>query len=286
MSGGTPKTVAQIIADLTARFSAAGLDTARLDARVLVARAMGRDPSLLFAATDEIPSLQITAVVESFAQRRLSHEPVSRIKGEREFWGLPFKITAATLDPRPDTETVVSAVLATKSLFDGPRILDLGTGTGCILLSILKDWPTASGLGIDVNPGAVAVAIENARALALTERASFQEGDWCAGVAGSFDIVTSNPPYIAATEISLLAPEVRQFDPLLALNGGIDGLSAYRLLVPQVYACLAPNGRLFLEIGADQAAAVTTILAAAGFDMRTEHRDLGGFVRCLEAHKG
>jgi release factor glutamine methyltransferase len=286
MAGGGPQTVSQIIADLTARFAAAGLDSARLDARVLVAQALGREPGLLFAAANDILSTQETALVEAFAHRRLAHEPVSRIKGMREFWGLPFKVTPATLDPRPDTETLVSAVLGAKSLYETPRILDLGTGTGCILISILKDWPGASGLGVDLNPGAVATATENAAALGLGPRAHFQEGDWCSGIQGSFDIVTSNPPYIPAAVLPTLAPEVRVFDPALALDGGEDGLAAYRRLIPQAFALLYPKGRLFLEIGAGQAPSIAQILAGSGFGIPTEYRDLAGFVRCLEAAKG
>jgi release factor glutamine methyltransferase len=196
---------------------------------------------------------------------------------------MDFILTPDTLDPRPDTETLVAAVLDLRTASATPRILDLGTGTGCILLAILKDWPQASGIGVDVNPGTVKAAADNAVRLGFASRAIFQKGSWADGLSETFDIIVSNPPYIAATELPGLAPEVTRFDPKLALIGGTDGLAAYRALIPSVRRRLAPKGRLFLEIGARQAESVTGLLTAGGFCVRGEHRDLNGVVRCLEA---
>jgi release factor glutamine methyltransferase len=276
-------TVGQAIADMTARFAAAGIETARLDARVLVGHALNIEPSLLFARSDIEIAPETAALLETFAARRLAHEPVSRIVGKREFWGMDFAVTKDTLDPRADTETLVSAVLGVKDQYTAPRILDLGTGTGCILLAILKDWPEATGVGIDLNPGAVEAAQENAATLAHASRAKFQQGNWCAGLAGTFDIIVSNPPYIRAADVANLMDEVRRFDPLLALSGGGDGLAAYRDIIPGARAHLNPGGRLFLEIGAGQEADIAALLNAGGLHPMAEYRDLAGIVRCLEA---
>ena len=276
-------TVGQIIADMTARFAVAGIETARLDARVLTGHVLNIEPSLLFARSDmEMPPEKAT-LLETFAARRLAYEPVSRIIGKREFWGMDFALTADTLDPRADTETLVSAVLGVKDQYTAPRILDLGTGTGCILLSILKDWPEATGVGIDLNPGAVTAAQANASTLGFSSRASFQQGDWYAGLTGTFDIIVSNPPYIVAAEVATLMDEVRRFDPLLALSGGDDGFAAYRVIIPGAQAHLSPGGRLFLEIGIGQELAATSLLASCGLQPMAEYRDLAGIVRCLEA---
>lgn len=281
--GLMPRTVGQAVADLTARFAAIDPGSARLDARVLVAHALGMEPSFLFSRSGDTLSPDAETKIDDFSSRRLAHEPVSRIVGHREFWGMEFGLTADTLDPRADTETLVSAVLAAKSRYASPRILDLGTGTGCILLAVLKEWPEAVGLGIDLNPGAVIAATNNARHLGLDARASFREGNWCEGLADSFDIIVSNPPYIADDEMSRLAPGVAHFDPGLALRGGVDGLVAYRAIIPAARRLLTAAGRLYLEIGANQTKDVAALLVANGFSHPVEYRDLAGFVRCLEA---
>jgi release factor glutamine methyltransferase len=277
------RTIAGAVSELTAAFDAMGLDTPRLDARILVGHAVKLEPSLLFARADRVLTDEEAVLVRNFAMRRQRREPVSRIVGHRGFWGMDFALTPDTLDPRADTETLVAAVLDLRTATAAPRILDLGTGTGCILLAILKDWPNASGIGVDINPGAVKAAADNAARFGFASRAVFQKGSWADGLSETFDIIVSNPPYIAATELPGLAPEVTRFDPKLALSGGTDGLAAYRALIPSVRRRLAPKGRLFLEIGARQAETVTSLLKAGGFSPRAEHRDLGGVVRCLEA---
>jgi release factor glutamine methyltransferase len=277
------RTISQAVADLTARFAAVAPDSARLDARVLIAHAVGVDPSALFARSSDMLSLETEKAIEVSALRRLAHEPVSRIVGCREFWGMDFVLTADTLDPRADTETLVSAVLALREKYTAPRVLDLGTGTGCVLLAILKDWPGATGIGVDLNPGAVAAAAANAVRLGFGARATFRQSSWCDGLSETFDIVVSNPPYITDGEMAVLAPNVARFDPALALRGGADGLTAYRALIPAARRHLSPAGRIFLEIGAGQAADVSALLARDGFGNSVKHMDLAGLVRCLEA---
>ncbi len=279
------KTLGHLIADITERFTRAGIDTARLDARVLTGHALGMDASRLFARSDELVDEAAAARLEGLVRQRLDHTPVSRIVGHREFWGMDFKLGPDTLDPRPDTEAVVAAALMLKPALKAPRVLDLGTGTGCILLAILKDWPEATGLGIDVSAGALATAAENAGSLGLASRAAFRQSNWCDAVSETFDIVVSNPPYITEAEMAGLAPEVALFDPERALVGGADGLGAYRLLIPQAWVRLHPGGRLFLEIGQGQGPAVARLLEGAGFHLVGEHKDLAGILRCLEAER-
>jgi release factor glutamine methyltransferase len=274
-------TVAEAVARLTTDFTAAGIESARLDARILIGHVLNLEPSLLFARGElKIADTEKNAL-QAMAARRLAHEPVSRILGQREFYGLAFKVTPDTLDPRPDTETMVDAVLAEKKRFTAPRVLDLGTGTGCILLAILSEWPEATGLGIDISPGAVAIAAGNARSLGLAARAGFRTGVWTQGLAGPFDIIVSNPPYVTDGEFSGLAPDVRLYDPRGALTAGHDGLAAYRALLPPAARLLSPDGRLFLEIGAGQGDAVVHLATAAGLRIQARHADLGGLERCL-----
>lgn len=280
MSAGGPS-VSHVIAGLAARFAEVDPDTARIDARLLVAHALGVEPSALFARSTAAVPAEALAAIETLAARRLAHEPVSRILGRREFWGLDFLITPDTLDPRPDTETLVAAALQSKERSKGSRILDLGTGSGCVLLAILKDWPEATGLGVDISAGAVAAARENARRLGLAERAKFQVGDWCAGLDERFDLIVSNPPYIADSEIAELSPTVSLYDPRAALEGGLDGLAAYRALIPLARRHLGEKGALFLEIGAGQEKAVAELLIRAGFRPPETYRDISARVRCL-----
>lgn len=272
---------ADAVAELTRDFTSAGFESARLDARILVGHVLRLEPSLLFARGDTIVPPADVEKLRAFARRHLAHEPVSRIIGEREFYGLSFKITPDTLDPRPDTETVVDAVLELRGTIAAPRILDLGTGTGCIPLAILRHWPDATATGIDIAPGAVSVAMENARALGLEGRARFSVENWEAGLGGQFDVVVSNPPYVTDADYAALAPEVRLYDPRAALIAGGDGLAAYRALLAPVAKILAPKGQVFLEIGVGQGDAVTGLAAAAGLRLLARRRDLSGIERCL-----
>jgi len=276
-------TIGGAVNELTMQFEAGGLDTPRLDARILVGHVAGLEPSLLFARSDQALTPEQDAVLRAFAGRRLAHEPVSRILGRRAFWGLEFELNAATLDPRPDTETIVSAAIAL-SLPAGANILDLGTGTGCILIAILSELPQARGLGIDQDARAVEAARGNAERLGVAPRARFQVGNWCEGLSETFDLIASNPPYIGDTET--LDPEVADFDPPAALFAGPDGLGAYRILIPAAKERLAASGRLILEIGVTQQEAVESLLNQAGFALEARMPDLSGRVRVLIARSG
>jgi release factor glutamine methyltransferase len=268
------------------RLAAAGVPSSRLDARLLVAEALGLEPQQVFSRPECPVGDDEAARLEALVVRRAQREPMSHVLGRRGFWTLTLKVTADTLDPRPDTETVVEALLAQLGERGRPwRLLDLGTGTGCILLALLSELPNATGLGVDKSPAALEVARENALALGLAGRAGFKLGDWGRDIDECFDAITSNPPYIPDVDIAGLEPEVAGFEPRLALAGGGDGLSCYRALAPDVARLLVPGGVAALEVGRGQAAAVTAILGDAGLTLRAVQRDLGGVERCVVAHR-
>jgi release factor glutamine methyltransferase len=265
---------------------AAGVVSARLDARLLLARALGVDGAWVFSHPDHVLQSAEAAAFDRLLARRRRREPMSHILGQREFWSMPFKVTADTLDPRPDSETVIEAILEQLPDRRAPlSVLDLGTGSGCLLLALLSELPSATGLGVDISPAALVVAGDNARALGLAGRARLQLGEWGAGLTGPFDIIVANPPYIADGELAGLAPEVRCFEPRLALAGGPDGLAAYRALASQVARLLAssPPAIVAFEVGAGQAPAVSVLLQAAGLAAPTVRRDLGRVERCVIA---
>lgn len=274
---------------LARAFTQAGLDTAALDACILLLDALGIDMTALVAAPHEAIGLAGAGRLARAAQRRLAREPVGRILGEREFWGLPFRLAPATLEPRPDTETLVAAVLdrlRRERRIDAPlRLLDLGTGTGCILVALLAELPAARGIGVDRAAGAAATAQDNARRNGVGERAGFVVGDWAQALAGPFDVLVSNPPYIETGDLGALAPEVRNHDPALALDGGADGLDAYRVLAATLPRLLAPGGLAAFEVGAGQAAAVAALLAGAGCTDITTTADLAGVQRVVAGKK-
>ncbi len=276
-------TIGETVSDLTLRFAAAGIDNPRLDARVLTAHVLDLPPEGLFSrAGDPFPTAQ-AAALDAVVARRLRREPVSRIRGFREFYGLDFQIGPATLDPRPDTETIVEAALRLRVPGKAAQILDLGTGSGCILLAILSAWPEARGVGIDLAADAVEVARGNANRLGLAQRATFVQGDWCEGLIGRFDVIVSNPPYIPDGDIPSLEPEVCDFEPPAALRGGKDGLDAYRALAPQFPARLEAGGTVLLEVGQGQAQDVAEILAAHELPHAAFYEDLGGVTRVVAA---
>jgi release factor glutamine methyltransferase len=274
-------TASEALAPAVTRLNAAGIDGAGRDARVLLAHALGvAADRLTLHLSDEMTPPQATAYEEAVLAR-LARQPVSQIIGHRLFWGLPFKVTRDTLDPRPETETLVAEALTQPFL----KVLDLGTGTGCILLSCLKGMPIAQGIGTDLSPAALAVAAGNACALGLDRRARFQQSDWFSGVDGAFDLIVSNPPYIAEAEMPDLAPEVRDWEPHLALTPGGDGLGAYRSIARGAGARLMPGGRLIVEIGPTQAAAVAGLFAAAGLTTLRVLPDMDGRDRVVVAVK-
>ncbi len=209
---------------------------------------------------------------------------MSRILGSREFWSLDFALGPATLDPRPQSETLIEAVLARLEDRTAPRaVLDLGTGSGCLLLALISELPGAWGLGVDLDPAALGVARLNAAALGLGARTCFLAADWGAALVGRWDVILCNPPYVEAAEIGRLAPEVAAFDPWLALDGGDDGLAAYRRVVPHIGRLLTPSGLTALEVGADQAPAVTALLRQSGLHALDQTCDLAGVAHCILA---
>ncbi len=270
------------------RFRASGVDSPELDARILVGHSLGLDHAALAAAEARELSTQEETAITALAQRRLAREPVARILGWKEFWSLKLRIDPATLVPRPETETVVEAGLATIDA-RGARaqslcIADLGTGSGAILLALLSELPKAFGVGTDVSTAALLVARDNARRLGLT-RAQFVTCDMGAALRGPFDLVVCNPPYIACGEIAALAPEVRDFDPRRALDGGPDGLDFYRAIAAAVPSLLSPHGVLVVELGAGQARPVAALFAAAGLASLPPCPDLMSVPRALTAQR-
>ncbi len=253
---------------LMARFKRASVESADLDARLLVGSVLGLDLTGLIAAAARILTDDEAERLEGFARRRLAGEPSARIVSLKEFWGLPLRLSPATLVPRPDTETVVEAaleILPAESKRDSPlRIADLGTGSGAILLALLSELPNAFGVGTDISVSALQTARDNARQLGFSARAAFLACDFAAALSGPFDLIVSNPPYIRSAEIASLDPEVRDHDPHRALDGGLDGLDAYRLIVPQAARLLASDGALVMEVGHDQSGDVQGVLTAAG----------------------
>lgn len=260
---------------------AAGVESPARDARILLAFALDLPADrLTLHLPDPVPPAA-AARYDAALTARTRHQPVAQITGQRLFWGRSFRVTPAVLDPRPETEVLVATAL--EQPFS--RILDLGTGSGCILLSCLADRPEAHGTGVDLSHSALAIARDNADRLGVAARASFVHSDWCEAVDGQFDLILSNPPYIAAAEMPLLAPDVRLWEPSLALTPGGDGLDAYRIIARQSPARLLPGGRLMVEIGPTQAAEVSALFAAAGLNQIRIRRDLDGRDRVVVAVK-
>ncbi len=239
-------------------------DNPRLEARILLARALGVTREDLIRDPDR----QIeTIAYDVLLKRRIAREPLALIVGHREFWSLEFQVSPATLIPRPDSETLIEAALAAFAKRPPPRrIIDLGTGTGCLLLALLTEYPTAFGIGIDLSPDAAALAKANAAALGLTTRSAFMAGNWTNAVSGRFDLIISNPPYIPALDIGTLMPEVAAYEPRTALDGGEDGYDAYRAIIPLLRGHIEPTGVAILELGVEQAHSVEELARDIGFD--------------------
>jgi release factor glutamine methyltransferase len=266
-------------------FAAAGLDTPALDARVLVGHALGFDHAGLTAAAERVLDPAERERIAAAASRRLAREPVSRIVGMKEFWGLPLRVNPAVLVPRPETETVVATALAALDR-DGDRarplrIADLGTGSGALLLALLNELPNAFAIGTDLSTAALALARDNAQQLGLAARAVFVACDFAAALAGALDLIVANPPYVTSAELAQLAPEVRDHDPSLALDGGPDGLRAYRALVADAPRLIGAAGHMVVEVGAGQADAVASLFASQQPLDVTAARDLAGMSRAL-----
>ena len=275
---------------LTARFRTHAIDSAELDARILVGAALGLDLTGVIAAASRFVTSDESIRLEDFARRRLDGEPVARILGLKEFWGLPLQLSAATLVPRPDTETVVELALEMSHAAPDPdhrlRIADIGTGSGAILLALLSELPDAYGLGTDISAAALRTAKANAARLGFATRADFVACDYAAALSGTFDLIVSNPPYIRSAEIMYLATEVRDHDPHRALDGGTDGLDAYRALIPQAARLLANGGAFVVEVGQGQSRHIEGLMAAAGLTLeRPPKADLAGIRRAVAGRK-
>jgi release factor glutamine methyltransferase len=280
-------TVGEMLASVAARLAAAGIENGRLDARLLVGDATGLSVEAMIADPGvAVDDPGVVARVERLTKRRLTREPMSQILGRREFWSLPFKVTPDVLTPRPDSETLVEAVLSiVPDRSARLSLLDLGVGSGCLLLSLLHALPNARGVGIDRSERALAVARENAEALGLSGRAEMRAGNWGAELADQYDIVVSNPPYIPSDDIETLEPEVSEHEPWLALDGGRDGLDAYRTLAGELPFLVREGGWTALEVGQGQAPVVARLVRAAGFRIERVAADLGGIERVILARR-
>lgn len=263
----------------------------RFEARLLLARAAGLSVEQLVARGAEVVPLAAVTQLRELTARRIRREPMAYILGEREFWGLPFKVSPAVLVPRPDSETVIEAALSLLPERTRPwRLLDLGVGSGCLLLTLLREYPNAMGVGLDLSEAALAVARNNAQALGVAERARLVRGDWRlpgweGELARPFDLVVSNPPYIEASAIDRLMPEVARFEPHEALDGGPDGFAAYRRIAAAASTLLAPGGQLLVEAGEGQAVEISRIFGAAGLVVGTPWKDLAGIDRVVPAQQ-
>lgn len=284
--GNTPAadlTIAQLRRQMTARLAAGGVETPELDARLLLAHALGCPPGELLERGTASAAPELSAAAEALLARRLAGEPVARIFGQKEFWSLTFHLSSDTLVPRPDTETLVEAALSLFPDRAAPlRILDLGTGTGAILAALLSERPAATGIAVDRSENAARTARDNLEANGLADRASVLVGDWGTALVGGFDLVVSNPPYITEDEMAGLAVDVRLHDPRLALVAGADGLAAYRIIAADLPRLLKPGGVAVLELGAGQEPAVSALVQAAGLWILGQARaDLSGIPRAL-----
>lgn len=275
-------TIAEALADAVEHLDEAGVESAHLDARLLMARVLGVGREYLTMNSDAYLSDSEMMAYDALVERRAAREPMAQILGEREFWSLNFRVTADTLDPRPDSETVIEAVLRY-----APRkanrlmIADFGVGTGCLLLSLLSEYPQAHGLGVDISQAALDVAEKNAASLGLTSRTHFHHTSWGDNVHGRYDVIVSNPPYIREGDMEGLEPEVTEYEPRNALVAGEDGLDAYRALLPDVKRLLAPQGVAVLEFGKGQAKAVIALAKENGLRHLETCKDLAATERCV-----
>lgn len=275
-------TIGEALADAVEQLEEAGVDSAHLDARLLLARVLGVSRAYLTMHADAYLSDAELMGFESLLERRIAREPMAQILGEREFWSLSFRVTSDTLDPRPDSESIIEAVLRYVPNKQSRLLMaDFGVGSGCLLLSLLSEYPQAHGLGVDMSEGALDVAEKNAHSLGLATRATFHKTSWGEGVIGRYDVIVSNPPYIREADMETLEPEVTEYEPHSALVGGKDGLDAYRALLPDVKRLLAPRGVAVLEFGQGQAADVTALAEANGLRLVETCKDLAGIERCV-----
>ena len=280
MSGGGAN-VAAALGAAAAALRAAGIDAPRREARLLMQHALGLRPEALLAGDDRPLDRAEATRLAALVRRRAGREPLAYVTGVREFWSLAFAVDRSALVPRPETETVVEAVLARAAhLPPRPRLLDLGTGSGCLLVALLSELRGATGLGIDISAAAVSLARANAARHGLDGRASFIVADWGAPLAARFDVVVTNPPYVAVEALAALAPEIVSHEPQSALAGGADGYACFRRLAPQVARLLVPTGLAAIEVGAGMADEVASLFWAEGLVEIDRRCDLAGIERC------
>lgn len=285
----TSMTLRAALADAAEVLRDAGLEDPRREARLLLGAALGVAPEILLGAPERVMENDQRRLFDSLISRRAAREPAAYILGEREFWSLPFRVSRDTLIPRPDSETLIEAALDGLDDRGAPyRLLDFGTGSGCLLLALLSELRQSSGLGVDVNIGALAVARDNAARLGLGDRSRFLCGDWggalrC-GSRGGFDLIVANPPYIEDSEMAALSPEITGYEPPSALSGGPDGMACYRALAPDLPRLLRPGGRAVIEVGAGRADAVAAIMTDQGLVEKGRRKDLAGIERCILLH--
>ncbi|MFC5066844.1 peptide chain release factor N(5)-glutamine methyltransferase [Flaviflagellibacter deserti] len=277
------RTRRDVLADAVERLRMARRDTPELDARVLLKEALKLSDTDVITKLDDPASPEGVVAFNCMVARRVRGEPVARIIGHREFWGMRFDLGPETLVPRPDTEILVESALAAFRRAPPKRVLDLGTGTGCILISVLSEFPEAAGVGVDKSERATAVARKNAERLGMNGRARFVVGDWASSLDGRFDLIVSNPPYIARGKIADLDVEVSVHDPHLALDGGSDGLHAYRRVAEESARLLPEGGVVIVELGEGQEKDVASIMREAGLKPEKAAPDLAGIPRALAA---
>ncbi len=283
-------TIADALDGVSRRLRDAGFSGARLESRLLAGAALGIPPEMAFVHSERVMNSDEWKRLDDLLARRLEYEPMAYILGHREFWSLPFTVGPGTLIPRPDSETILDSVLShipAKGLESNRswKILDLGTGSGCLLLSLLKEYPASRGTGVDLSEDALALAKDNAGNLGLSSRVDFVKGNWCGGLAGRFDIVVCNPPYIPSAEISDLAPDISRYEPRLALDGGEDGLNSYRHLAPMLGRVISRDSWVFVEIGAGQASDVSGIFLESGLHVIDIMYDIQRIARCMTFRK-
>jgi release factor glutamine methyltransferase len=280
--GQAGRRVRDVLGAARTRLAEAGIETASVDARVLLEFALARPQVWLHANPEALIAAADLDRFEGLLARREQRQPVSQIVGRREFWSLSFDVTRDVLTPRPDSETLIEAVLEQLPDRTAPiRILDLGTGTGCLLLTLLSEYGSATGVGIDVSPAALQVAARNGQKLGLDARVDWMLGQWDTQLDANFDVVISNPPYIESGALAALDRDVVDYEPHLALDGGADGLDAYREILTHMANVLAANGLLAFEIGEGQADAITALASGAGLNLRAARQDLSNILRVL-----
>lgn len=276
------KVIRAALNEASQTLQSAGIDSAALDARLLMQAVLAYDHAALIAHDRDSLSDTQSVAFKSYISRRSEREPVSHIVGHRDFWKDRFHVSSDVLDPRPDSETLIEAAIeARPDRTDTYHILDLGVGSGCLLLSLLREYPNAHGTGVDISDAALSIAAGNALTLGMSQRVIFYQDNWGKALQNQYDMIMSNPPYIPGDDISGLAPEVRDFEPMGALSGGADGLDAYQALMPEIKRLLKADGVAVVELGAGQRGAVSDIARKTGLQVQSVQSDLAGIERVL-----